>query len=88
MEFPAKVTVITQDPAADYGTNPQTSFRFSPDIDSTSEVRIPLAIPLRATPTMQVAEKLHNILWSQAEDKLERTLTRKHPEPCVNDTFY
>jgi hypothetical protein len=88
MEFPLKLSVITQSPEGDYAPLPQTSLRFTPDVVAADEISIPLAVPLSVDATAQLAHKLHNVAWARAEAKLERTLPEKYSTLVVSDTFY
>jgi hypothetical protein len=88
VEYPRLVSVVTQDPAASYATIPQTSIRTSLEVQATSEVTLPLAIPFGADESKQIAEKLHKVLWSQAEGRIELSLpeafSRLVPSDCIN----
>lgn len=88
MEFPLKLSVVTQSPEGDYAPLPQTSLRFTPDVTAADDISIPLAVPLPVDQTAQLAHKLHNIAWARAEAKLERTLPEKYSTMVVSDTFY
>lgn len=75
--FPRLVSVITQDPDANYAPIPQTAMRTSPDVNPTNEVTLPLAIPFRADASKQIAEKLLKVFWAQAEGRIELPLPEK-----------
>jgi hypothetical protein len=87
LDFPLKVSVVTQDPAADYASIPQTSVRTSNDVNATSEVSIQLAVPLSADDAMQLARKIHAILWSKAESRLNRTLPHEFSRLIPSDSI-
>jgi len=88
VEYPRLVSVLTQDPDANYAPVPQTSMRTSLEVNATSEVQLPLAIPFRANESKRIAEKLHKVLWSQAEGRIELPLpeefSRLVPSDCFN----
>lgn len=88
VEFPRLVSVITQDPDANYAPVPQTSLRSTPDVRATSEVQIQLAIPFRADQSRQIAEKLHKAIWAQAEGRIELPLPEQFsglvPSDCLS----
>lgn len=67
VEFPIKVTVVTQDPDAEYSPIPSTSLRYSPDVVAESEFTLQCPIPFDADRRAQIAQKLHKLLWAQAE---------------------
>lgn len=87
VQFPRLVSVVTQDPDANYAPIPQTSMRFSPDVNPTSEVVVSLAIPFRSTQSKQIADKLHKVLWAQAEGRIELPLPENFsvlvPSDCI-----
>lgn len=87
-EFPLKVSVTTQDPAAEYAELPQTSIRTSTTVKAANEVNIRLPIPLPADEAMQIAEKIHNVLWTEAEGKLERSLPEEFSRLVPTDSVY
>lgn len=74
IDFPVKVTVVTQDPNAEYAPIPSTSLRYSPDIVAESEVLLQCPIPFDADRRAQIAQKLHKLLWAQAEATEEVSL--------------
>lgn len=86
VEYPLKVSVVTQDPAAEYAAVPQTSGRLSEDFPGSSEVVVQLPIPLSATQTAQIAHKLHKVMHSQAEGRVELTLPQAFSRYVASDT--
>lgn len=87
LEYPLKVTVITQHPEADYAPIPQTSERYSPDVNAASEFTLTVPVPLPADETMAIAVKLHNVLWSRAEGTEELPLPRTHGHLIPSDAI-
>lgn len=87
LEYPLKVSVITQHPEADYAPIPQTSERYSPDVRASSEVSITVPVPMSADEAMAVAVKIHNVLWAQVEGNEELPLSRKHGHLMVSDAI-
>lgn len=90
IEYPERVSIVTQDPDADYPPDgiPQTSFRRTPSVGrSTGELTIPLAVPLKATPAKQIAEKVHQLLISQAEGEIVLQLPSDFMTMVASDTL-
>lgn len=87
VEYPRLVSVITQDPDASYAPLPQTSIRTSLEVVATNEVTLPLAIPFRADESKQIAEKLHKVLWAQAEGRIELPLPERFSVLTPSDCF-
>lgn len=87
VEYPRLVSVITQDPDANYAPVPQTSIRTSLEVEATNEITLPLAIPFRADTSKQIAEKLHKVLWAQAEGRFELPLPEKFSTLTPSDCF-
>lgn len=87
MEYPRSVTVFTQEPEAEYGEIPQTSIRTTPDVRATGEVVLRLPVPLGADEAKQVAEKLHAVLWSQAEGQVQLSLGPDYASLIASDPF-
>lgn len=87
VEFPRLVSVVTQDPAANYAPVPQTSIRTSLEVEATSEVQLPLAIPFGADASKQIAEKLHKVLWAQAEGRQVFSLPEQFSVLTPSDCF-
>lgn len=87
IDYPAKLSVITQEPSADYAAVPQTSIRRSPDVSATSEVQLQLAIPFDADNAAQIAEKAHKVTWTMAEGRFEGTLPEEFSIYVVSDCF-
>lgn len=87
IEYPLKVSVVTQDPAAEYAAIPQTSGRASPDFQGTSEVVVQLPVPFGATESARIAHKIHKVLHSQAEGRVELTLPDEFSRYVPSDTF-
>lgn len=87
MEFPLKVSVVTQEPEADYSAVPQTSIRYSPDVTSTGEVSIQLAVPFDADTAKQIADKIHKVLWAQAEASTSLSLGPDFTTLIASDPF-
>lgn len=87
VEYPRLVSVVTQDPDANYAPIPQTVMRTSPDVKPTGEVTVSLAIPFTATPSKQISEKLIKVLWAQAEGRLDMSLPEEYsvlvPSDCI-----
>lgn len=87
VEYPRLVSVVTQDPQANYAPVPQTSIRTSLEVEVTNEVQLPLAIPFGADRSKQIAEKLHKVLWAQAEGRIELPLPEQFSRITPSDTF-
>lgn len=87
LEYPLKVSVVTQHPEADYAAIPQTSERYSPDVIATGEVTLNIPIPFSATEALRIAVKIHNILWAQAEASEELVLCEKHSALIGSDVI-
>lgn len=88
VEYPRLVSVVTQDPDANYAPVPQTSIRTSLEVKAVSEVTLGLPIPFRADASKQIADKLHKVMWAQAEGRIELPLPEKFsvlvPSDCFN----
>jgi hypothetical protein len=87
LEFPGKVHVFTQEPEANYQAVPQTSARFSPDVDVSGEVTVNLAIPFDADTAMKIAVKVHQAAWCQAEATAGLSLPPDFATMVASDTF-
>ncbi len=87
VEYPLKVSVVTQDPAAEYAAVPQTSGRSSPDFEGTSEVVIQLPIPFSAAIAAQIAHKSHKVMHSMAEGRVELSLPENFSRYIASDAF-
>lgn len=87
VEYPARVSVVTQDPAADYAPIPQVSRRTSPNVVASSEVMIQSPIPLGADEAKRRAEIIHKVLYAQAEGIKEFSLPEEFgrlvPSDCI-----
>lgn len=86
IEFPLKVSVMTRDPAADYNPMPQTSARYSSQVQALGETVIQSPIPFGADEAAQRADIIHRVLWAQAEGRskfqLPEEWTRLVPSNC------
>jgi hypothetical protein len=87
IEYPLKVSVVTQDPAAEYAATPQTSGRLSPDFPGSSEIVVQLPIPMPADDTAKIAHKLHKVIHSQAEGRIDLTLPEAFSRYVPSDAF-
>lgn len=85
LEFPLKVSVVTQDPAADYAAVPQTSERYAPGVKPTSEIQIPSPIPFGAGLAKAKAITLHKVLWAQAQGRDEYSLPEEFSRLVPSD---
>lgn len=68
IEYPAKVHFFYASPITGYATTKATSYRYSEQIDSSSEgsVTAPITFSESDTPA-QIAQKLHKVMWTEAE---------------------
>lgn len=86
--YPTKVSVVTQDPAADYAAIPQTSIRNSTNVTGTSEVMVTSPIPFGADEAKRRADIIHKMLFSQAEGRKDFSLPMEFgylvPSDCIN----
>lgn len=85
VEFPRLVSVVTQDPTANYAPVPQSVMRTSPDVKPTGEVTLSLAIPFSSDPSKQIAEKLIKVLWAQAEGRVDLPLPEEYSTLVASD---
>ncbi len=85
LEYPLRVSVITQEPEAEFSPIPQTSWRFSPDVKPSSEVSVQLPIPFGADIAKRCAVKMHKVLWAQAEGRIELSLPEEFSRLIISD---
>lgn len=87
LEYPAKVSVVTQDPAAEYAPVPQTSIRSSINVNSTSEVTIQSPIPFGGDDAAKRAQIIHKVMFAQAEGRKDFALPEEYsylvPSDCI-----
>lgn len=87
IEYPLKVSVVTQDPAAEYAPVPQTIGRSSPDFEGTSEVVIQLPIPFSAAIAAQIAHKSLKVMHSMSEGRVELALPESFSQYVASDAI-
>lgn len=87
IEYPAKVSVVTQDPAAEYSPVPQTSIRSSINVNSTSEMTVQSPIPFSGDVAAQKAHIIHKVLFARAEGSKDFALPEEYsylvPSDCI-----
>lgn len=68
IEYPAKLSFFYQSPQTGYAMTKATSYRYSPQADSSGEgsVTAPVTFYSSDEPS-QVAQKLHKVAWTEAE---------------------
>lgn len=68
IEYPAKLSFFYQSPETGYAMTKATSYRYSPQADSSGEgsVTAPVTFYTSDEPA-QIAQKLHKIAWTEAE---------------------
>lgn len=68
IEYPAKLSYFYQSPLTGYATTKATSYRYSPQVDSSGEgsVTSPVTYYTSDEPA-QIAQKLHKVAWTEAE---------------------
>lgn len=78
IEYPAKLHFFYQSPITGYATTKATSFRYSPQIDSSSEgsVTTPITFDDANVPA-QIAQKLHKTMWTEAEGSFQWTVSNQ-----------
>lgn len=68
IEYPGKLSFFYQSPLTGYATTKETSSRYSPQADSSSEASVtaPITFSDSAEPA-GIASKLHKVMWTEAE---------------------
>lgn len=68
IEYPAKLSFFYQSPATGYASTKATSYRYSPQADSSGEgsVTAPITFGDPNEP-QQIAQRLHKIMWTEAD---------------------
>lgn len=81
IEYPAKLSFFYQSPQTGYAMTKATSYRYSPQADSSGEgsVTSPVTFYTSDQPA-QIAQKLHKVAWTEAEG----TFTWKVGMHCID----
>lgn len=75
IEYPAKLHFFYQSPQTGYAMTKATSYRYSPQADSSGEgsVTAPITFADSNVPA-QIAQKLHKVMWSEADGSFSWTV--------------
>lgn len=77
VEFPRKLHVAYTCSETDYTATKETSERRSADIKSISEMTVEIPANLAPDEMAQIADKLHKVMWAEAEGSVKFSVSEK-----------
>lgn len=85
VEFPRKVTLFAPDPDANYEATPQTAERESENVKATGAVSISTAFILTRDEKASLVDRLHKILWEEANGTAKFELPEEYTRLTCSD---